>query len=161
MTQSMMRCIRMGAFGALLTLPLLVTVGTSQAAEPKEMLKRKEVKALVVSAKTPADHMKLARHFTAMAEKHEAEASEHDALAVEYTRNPRLGASKIPMAPNSAEHCKYYAEHCRKAAKEMRAMAAAHEPTPIAKHLENAPVSEKARCAWISATPARGVNSRV
>lgn len=127
MTRSIMRCIRMGAFGALLTLPILVTVGPARAAEPKEMLKRKELKALVVSAKTPADHMKLARHFTAMAEKHEAEALEHDALAVEYTRRPRLGSSKVPMSPNSAEHCKYYAEHCRKAAKEMRAMAAAHE----------------------------------
>ena len=31
------------------------------------------------------------------------------------------------MAPNSAEHCKFFAEHCHAAAKEMKAMAAAHE----------------------------------
>ncbi len=62
-----------------------------------------------------------------MAKKHDAEALEHEELAAEYARNPRLGSSKTPMAPNSAEHCKYFADHCRKAAKEMRAMAAAHE----------------------------------
>jgi len=95
--------------------------------EPKGELKAKDVKALVAKATTPADHMKLARHFNAMAAKHEAEAVEHDALAIEYTRNPRLGSSKRPMSPDSADHCKYFAEHCRKAAKEMRAMAAAHE----------------------------------
>ena len=107
----------------------VLTLGASQVAavERKGALKPKEVKALVVNAKTAADHMKLARHFTAMADKHEAEANEHEALAAEYTRNPQVGASKHAMAGNTAEHCKYYAEHCRKAAKEMRAMAAGHE----------------------------------
>lgn len=119
-----------------MVLAALIVVPAPQAAavEMKGMLKSKEVKALVANAKTPADHMKLARHFAAMAEKHEAEAKEHEALAEEYTRNPRLGSTKIPMAPNSAQHCKYFAEHCHKAAAEMRAMAAEHEE--MAKSLE-------------------------
>jgi hypothetical protein len=117
-------------------LAALVVVSAPQVAavEMKGMLKSKEVKALVANAKTPADHMKLARHFAAMAEKHESEAKEHEALAEEYTRNPRLGSTKTPMSPNSAQHCKYFAEHCRKAAAEMRAMAAEHEE--MAKSLE-------------------------
>ena len=65
--------------------------------------------------------------LVSMAAKHEAEAREHEALAVQYTRNPRLAASKHTMAPNTAEHFKYFAEHCRNAAKEMKAMASAHE----------------------------------
>jgi hypothetical protein len=117
------------AIASAMVLAALIVISAPQATavEMKGMLKSKEVKALVANAKTPADHMKLARHFNAMAEKDEAEALEHEALAVEYTRNPRMGSSKTPMSPNSAEHCKYFAEHCRKAAKEMRAMAAAHE----------------------------------
>ena len=106
---------------------IVVSAGQAPAVEPKGELKSKEVKALVANAKTPADHLKLARHYTAMAAKHDAEAQEHEALAVEYTRNPRIGSTKTPMRPDSAEHCKYFAEHCRKAAKEMQAMAAAHE----------------------------------
>ena len=52
---------------------------------------------------------------------------QHEALAVEYTVNPQMSSSKHPMGPKTAEHCKYYAEHCRNAAREMLAMAAAHE----------------------------------
>jgi hypothetical protein len=106
---------------------IVVSAGLVRAAEPAGELKPKQVRALVASANTPEDHMKLARHYSAMAAKHEAESQEHEALAVEYTKNAQLGASKHPMAPNTAEHCKFYAEHCRNAAKEMRAMAAAHE----------------------------------
>ena len=106
---------------------MFISIGQSATVEPKGELGKDEVRALVASAKTPSDHMKLAGHYTALAIKHEAEAQEHEALAVEYNRNPQLAASKHPMTPNSAEHCRFFAEHCRKAAKEMRAMAAEHE----------------------------------
>jgi hypothetical protein len=117
------------AIASSMVLAALIVVSAPQASavEVMGMMKPKEVKALVASAKTPADHMKLSRHYAAMAEQHDAEAKEHDALAAEYTKNPQLGSTKHTMSPNSAEHCKYFAEHCRKAATEMRAMAAAHE----------------------------------
>lgn len=116
-----------GLTAALVMVSLLtVAAGTAAAVEPKGALKPKEVKALVANAKSPADHLRLARHFTAMAEKHEAEAKEHDELAAEYSRNPQM-RGKMPMAPNTAEHCRYFAEHCRNAAKQMRSMAADHE----------------------------------
>ena len=116
-----------GLTAALVMVSLLtVAAGTAAAVEPKGALKPKEVKALVANAKSPVDHLRLARHFTAMAEKHEAEAKEHDELAAEYSRNPQM-RGKMPMAPNTAEHCRYFAEHCRNAAKQMRSMAADHE----------------------------------
>ena len=107
---------------------LVISIGQSAAAVGTDgELNKEEVRALVANAKTPADHMKLAAHYTALAVKHESEAQEHEALAAEYSRSPQLGAAKHPMGPNSAEHCRFFAEHCRKAAKEMRAMAAEHE----------------------------------
>ena len=115
------------ASSMVLAVLMLAAAGQAPAVEPKGELSPKEVKALVAGAKTPGDHMKLAHHYNAMAAKHEAEAQEHEALAVEYTRNPQLAASKHTMAPNTAEHCKYFAEHCRNAAKELKAMASAHE----------------------------------
>jgi hypothetical protein len=119
----------------LLAALIVVSAVQAPAVEPKGELKSSEVKALVANADTPADHMKLAHHYAAMAVKHDAEAQEHEVLAAEYTKNAQLGASKHQMAPNTAEHCKFFAEHCRNAAKEMRAMAAAHEE--IAKSLTN------------------------
>ena len=127
MKRSNTRCFRTLASCLLFGLLVTLASGTATAVEPKGAMKPKEVKALVANATTPADHMKLARHFSAMAAKHEAEAVEHEALVVEYTRKPTVSSSKRPMAPDTAEHCKYFAEHCRNAAKEMRAMAAAHE----------------------------------
>jgi hypothetical protein len=111
---------------ALGTLILLAALTPTFAAEPQGLQKSADVRALVNNAKTPADHQKLARHFTAMAEKHEAEAKEHEVLAAEYTKHPTGREEKHPMSGQTAEHCKYYAEHCRKAATEMRALAAAH-----------------------------------
>ncbi|HXB72839.1 MAG TPA: hypothetical protein VNY05_31675 [Candidatus Acidoferrales bacterium] len=115
------------ASSMVLAVLTLILAGQALAIGPQDELKPNEVKALVANAKTPADHMKLAHHYTAMAAKHEAEADEHEAPAVEYTRYPELGAAKHTMGPNTAEHCKFLAEHCREAAEEMKAMAAAHE----------------------------------
>jgi hypothetical protein len=121
------RRLERGLTAALVVVSFLtVAAGTAAAVEPQGALKPKEVKALVANAKSSDDHLKLARHFTAMAEKHQAEAKEHDELALEYSRNHQK-RGKIPMAPNTAEHCRYFAEHCRNAAKQMRSMAAAHE----------------------------------
>ena len=111
---------------AILSLLIFASTVCVMAAEPQGLLKPAAVKALVINAKTQADHMKLARHYTAMAEKHELEAKEHEALAIQYTNHPTTHETKHPMSGATAEHCKFYAEHCRKAAAEMRAMAAAH-----------------------------------
>jgi hypothetical protein len=127
MKQGFVKWNRTVASSIVLAVLMVISAGQIPAGEAKGELKPNEVKALVGSAKTQADHMKLAHHYTAMAAKHEAEAQDHEALASEYTRNPQIAASKHPMAQNTIEHCKFMAEHCHNAAKEMKAMAAAHE----------------------------------
>lgn len=72
---------RATASALTLAVLMIVTAVHTPAAEPKGTLSSQEVRTLTATAKTPADHMKLARHYTAKAEKHEAEAKEHDALA--------------------------------------------------------------------------------
>lgn len=123
-------------FAGLVLSVLMLSVGArvDAAEQQKAMLSNKQVKELVAKASSAADHLKLARHYTAMAEKHDAEAKEHVALAAEYRRNPRASEVKRPMAPDTASHCEYYAEHCRKAANEMRAMAKTHEELAKASH---------------------------
>ena len=127
MKNSILSAKQMIASSMLLGVLIAASAGQAPAVEAKGELSSKEVKALVVSASTPADHLKLAQYYSAMAAKHDAEAQEHEALVVAYTQNPQLGASNHPMAPNTSDHCKYFAAHCRKAANEMRAMADAHE----------------------------------
>ncbi|MGC4049116.1 MAG: hypothetical protein QM757_06325 [Paludibaculum sp.] len=97
------------------------------AAERNELSTSKEVMAPSAKGLSPAEHSRLAQYYLAKAERHEAEAVQHEVLAVEYTRHPQVSAAKHPMAPNSAEHCRYYAQHCHKAAAEMRSLAQQHE----------------------------------
>jgi len=92
-----------------------------------QTLSRDEVKKLTATAKTSADHMKLAKHYEAVAAEREADAKEHEALAAEYTAHPKGHDQKHPMSGETAAHCKLFAEASRKAAAEARAMAAAHE----------------------------------
>ncbi len=115
------------AFVALFAL-VVGTVSTAQAAEPKH-LSKKQVKTLIATAKSPADHMQLARYFKAEADRLEAEAKEHDELAEVYRKSMTSQASAIknPMAPNTAGHCEYFAKSVREAAKSARELAAAHE----------------------------------
>lgn len=123
-----MKIRNLASAAAVLGLLLIASPARTMAAEPEGVLPSGELKALVMSAKTPADHLKLAGHYHAVAAKHEAEAKEHEALAVEYGQHPAGSHEmKHPMSGKTAEHCKFYAGHCRKAAKEMHAMAAAHE----------------------------------
>lgn len=113
---------------------MIVLAGLSVAAESHGLLRNKEVKALAANARTSVDHRKLARHYKAMAQKHEAEAVQHEELAAQYRNRPTVNDAKRPMAPDTADHCQYYADHCRRAAKEMRALAAAHEEAASQMH---------------------------
>lgn len=129
MTRHGVRFFQAATPSLVFALTLMSSIGTAWAVDPKGVMKPKEVKALVASARTSEDHMKLARHFSAMAEEHEAEAREHEALAVEYTRNPRMGSSKTPMSPNSAEHCKYFSTSPNTAGRRPRRCVRWRRPT--------------------------------
>ena len=119
------RTSRIGAGVAVLSLALFAATGITAGQSGK--LSRAEVKKLATAHNTPADHLKLARHYQAVAAEHEVEAKEHEELAAAYSRNPSGTAQKHPMSGQTAEHCRFYAEHCRNLAKEARALATSHE----------------------------------
>jgi len=118
------------ALVALLGLFTLFGASGSQAsaAEPKR-LTHKEVKALISTAKTPEDHMRLAQYFSGEADRLEAESKEHQQLAEVYRHSPisTLMAVKNPMGPRTAAHCEYFAKSLAKAAESARQLAADHE----------------------------------
>jgi hypothetical protein len=119
----------------LCAIVLLTTVGlvglvTLSAAESKsaDLLTHRQVKELVATAKTPADHTRLAKHFTAVAVKYETDAADHVDLAATYRKNPNGRAeSKSPGGPDTAVHCDRFGQLALEAAKEARALASAHE----------------------------------
>ncbi len=104
---------------------MLSEVGSAQSVG--KTLSKKQLADLVATAKTAADHRKLAEHYRAAAAKHEAEAKEHVELAAKYRANPTASESKRPGAPDTSSHCLTFAEHCRKQAALMNEMAAMHD----------------------------------
>ncbi len=107
---------------------LLVTGQNANAAQPKH-LSKKEVVALIATAKSPADHSRLAQYYKAEADRLEVEAKDHDELAAAYRKSTtsQAAAMKTPNAPNTAAHCEYFAKSVREAANAAREMSAAHE----------------------------------
>src|ERR1039457_5738919 len=59
---------------------VLFSFQDARAAQPKQLTK-KEVVALITTAKSPEDHMQLARYYKAEADRLEVEAKDHDELA--------------------------------------------------------------------------------
>jgi hypothetical protein len=87
----------------------------------------KEAKALIATAKTAKDHLKLARYFNQEAEQFDAEARDHDEMIEAYRTNPNPRAEKTPGGVGTIAHCEFLAKSNREMAKALREMAAAHE----------------------------------
>ena len=91
-----------------------------------QTLDKAELKKLVASASTPQDHERIAKHFDAKAVELEAEAKEHEELAVEYTKHPNMHEMKHPGGPLTSGHCRYFAQKTRESAQAARQMATDH-----------------------------------
>jgi hypothetical protein len=91
----------------------------------------KQVRALIASAKTPADHLKLAAYFNQEADRLEADAKGHEELAEVYRQHPHATGGGKQSGSGSifqtAEHCDSVAKSLRDAAKNLRGLAAEHE----------------------------------
>ena len=97
------------------------------AAEPAKPLTNKEAKQLTLTASTPADHLRLAKHFELQAARLEAEAKEHAEMARDYRANPTASETKRPGMADTAAHCERLSQDLATAAKDARALAADHE----------------------------------
>jgi hypothetical protein len=104
----------------LATSALFVAAQDHAMSMKEHQLSKKEVKALIVSAKTPEDHMKLASYFRGEAQREQASAKYHDEMAELYKNNQ---SGKVDMV----KHCKYFADEARKAAEAANSMAGEHD----------------------------------
>lgn len=111
-----------------MTATLMTPFATAQT------LSKAELKKLIAVANTPAEHERLAKHYDAKAAELEADAKEHDELALEYRKNPQGHDLKHPMSGTTAAHCEHYAKEARAAAQTARKLAADHREmakTPV------------------------------
>ena len=87
-----------------------------------DLLTPKQAQELVASAKTPADHTTLSKHFVAEAARYKADADRHAAMAAGYRGSNRRGGLEA-----AAVHCDRLVEQVRDAATAARELATYHE----------------------------------
>lgn len=92
---------------------------------------KKQVKALIASAKTSEDHTRLARYFNQEADRLAADAKGHAELADVYRQSPNRTEGGKQSGTGSifrtAEHCDSAAKSLRQAAQDLQELAAWHE----------------------------------
>jgi len=127
-----MKSNRINSFVALLTLTatLLSFIPASFAADSEKSLSKKEVKALIATAKTPAEHRRIASYYREQTVRLTANAKEHVAMAEEYAKNPTFAAMETKQQASfgqGASHCRRWADVYNQQAKEAEALAVLHE----------------------------------
>ncbi len=86
---------------------------------------KKQLKALIRTAKTPEDQLRIAAWYRNEAASLRAQAMEQDAMADEYDRNPM--SHPIPKGITYGENCRNLARYYRERAKIDARLAAQHE----------------------------------
>jgi hypothetical protein len=106
-------------FGALLVLPTLA----APIYQTPEHLTKKQLNALVASAKTPAEHQRVAAYYRAESELLSAEADQYADLAGRFFSSP--ATYSVKSAPGS--HCIFMERDLRAKSVKARAIAEQHK----------------------------------
>lgn len=105
-------------------LSIAAALALAQPAGQTQGLTRKELKGLIASAKTAADHERIAVYYRAQAQQLEAKHREHEEDLAEYYRNPSRYPSKYPTM---GDHCRSLAGYYKMAVERAANLAEIHE----------------------------------
>ena len=115
MTTFTMRTLAMGA------LAVIAAAGATAAQTAPPLLNTIEVRKLIESAE-PADHARLAGHFSALAGRYDADARRHTAMATSFVGNPSRN-----LGTGMSAHCKRLATLNTETAATLRELAEHHK----------------------------------
>jgi hypothetical protein len=107
------------SIAAIVVLTFALT--TTAQERPSGLLNSVEVQQLVKRAE-PGDNALLAAHFTALGDRHAAEAKRHRSMAQSFVGNPNRN-----LGTGMSAHCKQLADLNTKSATELRELAAYHQ----------------------------------
>ena len=90
-----------------------------------EKLSNQHLLALITSARTPSEHLRIARYYEAKAQEYLAQSRDHEEQAEAYKKNPVTSNSKF--AVSTVDHCEYFAQTYKDMAAKMQDLAQMHE----------------------------------
>jgi hypothetical protein len=113
----------------VIAISVVLFCGLATAAQTQSTLNKKELKTLLATAQTPADHERIAAYYHDKAQRLNAKAQEFSAQADALAKQPATIESKQGISCNCASHYRYFAKLYAKEAQESEAMATQHEKT--------------------------------
>ena len=114
---------------SILSLAFVITVAgfgqtaSAQQTKPEHFSKR-QLNTLIASAKTPAEHQRIAQYYQAKAQDYLAQAKEHEQMLTAYNANPSIGGKARPFL---VDHCKYFSKELKDMAIKSQELAQLHE----------------------------------
>jgi hypothetical protein len=90
-----------------------------------DKLSKQQLVSLIASAKTPAEHIRIAQYYGAKAQDYLAQSNEHAQMAEQFKQNPVTSSSKF--STGTVNHCEYLAQNFKQKAERMQKLEAEHE----------------------------------
>jgi Na+-transporting NADH:ubiquinone oxidoreductase subunit NqrC len=121
---SMKRTITILSLVFVLTVAAFAQVAPTPQPKP-EHLSKQQLNTLIATAKTPAEHERIAQYYKAKAVDYLAQAKEHEAMVAAYKANSSLSNDKNQASTIS--HCEYFVTTFKALADNSQEMATLHE----------------------------------
>jgi hypothetical protein len=115
---------------SVLSVAFAITVAafgqTPLATQPRPgHLTRQQLNTLIATAKTPAEHERIARFYEAQAQDYRAQEQEHKAMVAAYKANSTLSTDKTHASTIS--HCVHFAQSFQALADNSQELATLHQ----------------------------------
>ena len=115
---------------SILSLAFVMTVAafgqtTSTQQTKPEHFSKHQLKTLIATAKTPAEHLRIAQYYKAKALDYLAQAKEHEEMLAAYKGNPYFSTSK--SQGSLASHCGFFIQTFKEMAAKSQELAKLHE----------------------------------
>jgi hypothetical protein len=108
-----------------IVLGLSLTAASAATLPKAEKLNKQQLQSLIASAKTPAEHERIAQYYEAKAQNDLVQANEHAQMAVQFKQNAVTSSPK--WATGTLNHCEYLAQSLTKDAATMQDLARQHQ----------------------------------
>jgi hypothetical protein len=115
---------------SVLSLAIIMTVAavgqTASAPQTKpEHLSKGQLNSLISTAKTPAEHQRIAQFYQSQAQDYLAQSKEHEAMVAAYKSNTSLINNKNQAG--TINHCEYFVQTFKDMAVKSQELAQLHE----------------------------------
>jgi hypothetical protein len=88
-------------------------------------LSKQQLVSLIASAKTPAEHIRIAQYYGAKAQDYLAQSNEHAQMAEQFKENSLTSSPKFSFG--TVNHCEYLAQSFKQKAERMQKLEQLHE----------------------------------